>query len=204
MATDDSDDTFSRLFRREAIVSDVDLRIDVAETIVHSAAGEEEVTLEERDTHVRGAYVLSRGARDRTVGGDYTRDVAGGETFTVGSVVEEHVAGGAHVTMQVESEAILAGAYVNTVAGVAVRMAAYVDFLAWGGWAEVDVTRTHVAGVSIVSYMACAHAAGARTVLASSLVDDFVLRTETFGVLTDTRVQTNHVGCPGSGETLET
>ena len=204
MTAGNEDDTISRLFREEAVVSDVDLRIDVAETISHTALGEEAVSLEERYAHVRGAYVLSRGERDRTIAGDYTRSAGGAESSVVDTVIEEHVSGGAHVTIDVESEAILAGAYVNTVAGVALRMIGWVDFLAWGGWAEVDLTRTHIAGSVILSYMSYAHAAGARTMLASSLVDDFVLRTETFGVLTDNRAQTSHIGSPGSGETLET
>ena len=204
MATDNEGDTFSRRFREEAVVSDVDLRIDVAETISHTTLGEEAISLDRRYAHVRGAYVLARGERDRTIAGNYTRSAGGADAFTVDTAVEEHVSGGADVSIQVESEAILAGAYVNTVAGAMGRMIAWVDFLAWGGWAEVDLTRTHIAGAFILSYMSYTHAAGARTLLANSLVDDFVLRTETFGVFTDNRAQTSHIGSPGSGETLET
>ena len=81
------------------------------------------------------------------------------------------------------AEAIVGGAYTNTIAGPYLRLAGWVDFLAWGGWAEVDTIRAELSLLMIRSHVGYAHAAGVRLLMASRLVDDFQNRTENWSVI---------------------
>lgn len=204
--TDDTsggDFEFERLFRSESVVSDVDLRVDVAGE-VSQFLEQESISLADRSVHVRGDYMISRGSRSRTIDGTYERTVEETDTLAVGSAVEERVTGGVDVNMQVEDEAIMAGAYVNTVAGAYLRMTAWADFLVWGGWLEADLTRIEISGVAIRSYMGYCHIAGLRLLIARELVDDYVNRTEIFGTFVDATTGEKNLWSPGSGEMLET
>ncbi len=199
-----TEDEIRRIFREEAIVAEADLRVDVARAISRLVVRDAETTVNEKTLRARGNYQMSRGSRDRVVAGNYERKVAGDEIVKPGMVVEEYVNGGADLKAQVESEAIIGGAYVNTIGGIYLRMAAWVDYLVWGGWAEADVTRVEIAGLMIRSYMAYTHAIGARATLCSRLIDDFMTRVETIGTLTETYASKIHVGSPAGGVKLET
>ena len=157
-----TEDEVRRIFRDEAIVAEADLRVDVARAISRLVVRDQETTVDEKKLRARGNLQTSRGSRDRVVLGNYERKVGGDEIVKPGAVVEEYVNGGADLKAQVESESIVGGVYVNTIAGVYLRMAAWVDYLVWGGWGEADVSRVEIAGLMIRSYMAYAHATGIR------------------------------------------
>lgn len=201
-----NEEEIRRIFREEAVVAKADLRVDVARAISRLVVRDDETTLDEKTVRTRGNYQVSRGSRDRVVVGNYERTVGGDELVTgrsVTTIIEEYVNGGADLKAQVESEAIIGGAYVNTVAGVYLRMAAWVDYLIWGGWAEADVARTEIAGLMIRSYMAYSHAVGIRLTACSRLVDDFMNRVETFGSLNETYASKIHLGNPAGGVKME-
>ena len=200
--TSDAEVEFEKLFRSEGVISDVDLRVDVAGEMLQTLE-QESITLTDRSVHVRGDYLIGRGARSRTIDGMYTRAVEESDDFQVQSVIEERVTGGVDLKMDVEGEAIMAGAYVNTVAGASLRMTAWADFLVWGGWLEVDAIRFEIAGAMIRSYMVYEHMVACRVLAASKLVDDYVNRTELFVFFNDNTVSESHVWSPGSGEMLE-
>ena len=119
-------------------------------------------------------------------------------TNMIGAAVDEHVQGGVDYRMQRDHDIIMGGAYVNTIAGPFVRLCAFADFLCWGGWLELDVLRLEIAGIMIHAYMFYAHATGARITAACSMVDDFMIRTETFGVFLDGQSTAIHLGGPGA------
>lgn len=198
-----SGSVFDALFRKEGLVCDVDLRIDVAKNMSRTIFGDEEVHLDQRELRSRGDYVLQRKSRQRRVSGRYERTVSQTETVLAGSSVTERVDGGVKLLATVESEATIGGAYVNTIAGVSVRVCAWTDFLAWGGWLEADLVRVEIAAASIRAHMIYAHAAAVRVTVAKKLVDDWVLRTETFGTLVDNTSMKMQLGGPGSGQTME-
>ena len=193
----------SHLFRREGAVSVADLRVDVAGNVSRTVAEDETITLETKTLHARGNYSIARASRTRQVDGDYERHVEEAETLMIGAAVDEQVNGGVDYTAQLDADNIVGGAYVNTIAGPYLRIAAWADFLCWGGWLEADLARIEVAGVMIRSYMSLAHAAGARVTAANKLVDDFVIRTETFGTFVTAAGQILHLASPGGGMTVE-
>ena len=198
-----SEDEIRRIFRDEAIVAEADLRVDVARAISRLVIRDDETTLDEKTLRTRGNFQVARGGRDRVVVGNYDRHVGGDEVVKVGAVVEEYVNGGVDFKAALEAESIVGGAYVNTIAGVYLRMAGWVDYLVWGGWAEADVTRVEISGLMLRSYMAYAHATGIRATICSRLVDDFMTRTETFGTLTETYSSKIYVGAPPGGVIME-
>ena len=198
-----SERDISHLFRREGAVSVADLRVDVAGNVSRTVAEDEIITLETKTLHARGNYSIARASRTRQVDGDYERHVEEAETLMIGAAVDEQVSGGVDYTAQVDADNIVGGAYVNTIAGPYLRIAAWADFLCWGGWLEADLARIEVAGVMIRSYMSLAHAAGARVIAANKLVDDFVVRTETFGTFVTAAGQILYLASPGSGMTME-
>ncbi len=189
-----------RRFRAEALVSDGDLRIEAAKQVVRSVVGDEEVLLRERSLHARGDFSYLRGSRTVEVFGDYERHTEDGELYPIsGAPIRETVRGGVEVTAGLETEAIMGGGYVGTMVGPFLRMAAWVDFLCWGGWGEVDLARVEIAGVMIRAMTVYNHACGARILLAAGLVDDFGVRNEAFGVFTDNQAAVIHAGGPGAG-----
>ena len=193
----------SHLFRREGAVSVADLRVDVAGNVSRTIADDETIALETKTLHARGNFSVARASRTREVEGDYERHVEEAETLMIGAAVDEQVDGGVDYTAQLDADHIVGGAYVNTIAGPYLRIAAWADFLCWGGWLEADVARIEVAGVMIRSYMSLAHAAGARVTAANKLVDDFLNRTETFGTLVTAHGQILNLSSPGGGTTME-
>jgi len=207
--TDDATNTNSepsvleRLLRAEGLVSNAALRVDVAGTLSRLIGGDESVALDSQTVHARGDYAISRGRRSRRVDGTYERSVDKEELYRIESVIEERVDGAVDVHTSMESGIIVGGAYVNTIAGAYLRVTAWTDFLAWGGWVEADLVRIEIAGLMMRSHMTYGHVAGARLVSASSIVDDFTTRTESFGALNDNAVTRFDLGSPGGGITLE-
>ena len=209
---DDDDDTraeqpsdidVSRLYRREGIISNVELRVDVANQIACMILEDEEVTLDSKTTHMRGDQMVGRGSRDREVTGRYRGRVGHQDLRLAGDTIVERVEGGVDLRASVESEIIMGGAYVNTISGAYLRLCAWADFLAWGGWVETNVARIEVAALMIRSNLSYANACGARITHAVVLVDDFQTRIESFGVLDDRKLTEMNVGSPGSGVTVE-
>ena len=194
----------SKLFRSEVLVTDGDLRVEVADHVVRRTAGDEHVLLRERDTRSLGPLSITRGSRRRSIGGTYSRDTHQAETFVhaPGSTITERVHGGVKVHASMESESIIGGGYARTVVGPFLCMTAMSDFMAWGGWAEVDVARIETAGAMIRASWGYAHACGARVTLTPNLVDDWVTRVEQFGTFIDNQAMVSHLGGPGSGQEL--
>ena len=201
--SDSAPSVLERLLRAEGLVSNAALRVDVAGTLSRLIGDDESVALNSRIVHARGDYEISRGRRSRQVDGTYERNIGEADLYAIGSVIEERVEGAVDVHASVESEIIMGGAYVNTIAGAYLRVTAWADFLAWGGWVEADLARVEIAGLMIRSHKAYGHVTGARLVCASSIVDDFTTRTESFGVLNDNALTRFDLGSPGGGITLE-
>lgn len=197
-----SEEEIRRIFRTEGVLAEADLRVDVGKIVQHVTALDEDTTLEERKAHFRGNYVIEHGDRDRVVTGHYENH-AGNELLQAGTSVEEYVNGDVQLRAQVEAEAIVGGAYVNTITGVYLRLAAWADYLVWGGWAEADVIRCEIASIMIRSYMVYAHAVGARLSVAARFIDDFQTRTEVIGTLTEQYGDKVHLGSPNGGQTME-
>ena len=192
-----------RLHHADGLVSNAALRVDVAATLSRLVGGDESVAVKSQSVHARGDCEFARGRRSRRVDGTYERSVDKADLYRIESVIEERVDGAVDVHTKVESEIILGGAYINTIAGTYLRVTAWTDFLAWGGWVEADLARVEIAGLMIRSHMTYGHVAGARIVCASSIVDDFTTRTESFGVLNDNALTRLDLGSPGGGITLE-
>ena len=191
------------LLRAEGLVSNAALRADVAGTLSRLIGDDESVALNSRTVHARGDYEIARGRRLRRVDGTYERSVEKADLYMIGNVIEERVDGAVDVRASLESEIIMGGAYVNTIAGAYLRVTAWADFLAWGGWVEADLARVEIAGMMARSHKAYGHVAGARLILASSIVDDFTTRTESFGALNDNALTRFDLGSPGGGITVE-
>ena len=191
-------------FHNEALVSKADLRVDVAREVSQLIEEDENVFLTSQETYVRGSYFMKRNdGRDREVTGNYERHIEKGETLMIGESIREVVNGGVDLRATLESESMMGGAYLNTITGAYLRIAAWSDCLAWGGWVEADVTRIEMSGVMIRAYCAYIHAAGIRLSLIGRLVDDFVTRIENFGFFMDSGGQKIHLGSPGSGQIME-
>lgn len=202
MAEESAQDRMDKLFRREGIVSDADLRLDVAKKISRVILDDERVDLDSRTTHVRGDATLSRGELDQQVTGHYAIKLHG-DSRIISDNVKEVVNGGVELRAQLESETLMAGAYVNTLTGPYLRLCAWADFLAWGGWMEADMVRLEIAGVMLRAYWIYAHAGVVRLTRALILVDDFEKRIETFGIFSDMHLTIMEARTPGSGDTLE-
>ena len=199
-----SEEVVERLFRSEVLVSEADVRIDVAARMDRGVAGDDDRRLHEERVHVRGDATEQHGELDRHVSGKYERTVDDTDLFLVGERFEERLEGGVDYHAKVECQAIVGGGYAGVIAGPCLRLSGWVDYLGWGGWAESDAARVEIAGVMLRSHLAYAHLSGARVVRASTLVDDFVNRIETFGTGAETYGTAIHTGAPGSGVTLET
>ncbi len=201
--SDPGPSVLERLLQAEGLVSNAELRVDVAATLSRLVGGDESVALKRQSVHARGDYEISRSGRSRRVDGTYERTVDKADLYRIESMIEERVDGAVDAHASLESEIIMGGAYVNTIAGAYLRVTAWTDFLAWGGWVEADLARVEIAGLMVRSHMTYGHVAGARLVCASSIVDDFTTRTESFGALNDNALTRLDLGCPGGGITLE-
>ena len=189
---------YSHLFRGEGVVSDVDLRVDVAHNFHRYVAGNEEIEVDVHGLRVDASIAITRGARTRHVG-SYERFTHHEEMVMVGERVVETVHGGVHQKAAFAAEAIVGGAYTNTIAGPYLRLAGWVDFLAWGGWAEIDAIRAELSLLMIRSHVGYAHAAAVRLTMASRLVDDFQNRTENWALSSDSTTTYTDTGAPGGG-----
>ena len=198
-----SDNATDKLFRRESIVTDIDLRVDVADQISKIILGDEDVTLNSTETHVRGDMTTRRGSRNREVTGNYEDKVDHADTRMVQQAIREVARGGVELRAAVESETIMGGSYSNAIIGPYLRLCVWSDFLAWGGWVEADLARVEITELMIRAHMAYAHAAAVRITKASTLIDDFQVRHESFGVFDDSKTTETNIGSPGSGTTLE-
>ena len=199
----DSELDINRLFRNEGLISHVDLRVEVAREWRRTVVGDSNIKLQEVNSHIRGGLVEMRGSRDRTVGGNYERRVGSDEVFAVGASIDERVEGGVTLNAESESDWIIGGAYVNTIVGPYLRLTAWADFMAWGGWLEVDTARVEIANLMIRAEFFYLHLAGARITCAYGLMDDFVNRIENFGVAAEAHGVDLTASMPGGGMTIE-
>ena len=192
----------ARLFRREGIVSDADLRVDVAREISEMILGDERERLDNKTVNVRGGHVVSAGSRERRVEGNLVSHVHA-DTVNPASMLEETVLGRVDLLARLEAESIIGGAYINVITGGFMRMAAWADYLIWGGYLEADVIRMEVGAGMIRAYMGYVHAAGIRVMAATTLVDDYSNRTENFGMCNDNTTGDDYLIAPGGGTCLE-
>ena len=198
------EEVVKRLFRGEVLVSEADFRIDVTARMDRGVAGDDDRRLQEERAHVRGDAAREYGEHDRHVAGRYERSVDDTDLFLVGERFEERLEGGVDYRAKLECQAIVGGGYAGVIAGPCLRLSGWVDYLGWGAWSESDAARVEIAGVMLRTRLALCHVSGARVVRASTLVDDFVNRIETFGTGAETYGTAIHSGAPGSGVTLET
>ena len=187
-----------RIFRNESFVTDLDRRYDTASRYERIVLGDDRIALDEMRTHIRGKVVQQYGERSRAAR-RFKRTTDNQETFLVGSRYEETAHGPVTLTAKYSAEAIVGGAYINTITHAYLRIAGWIDCMAWGGWVEADAIRCEIALLMIHSYVGYAHASVARLTLASRMVDDFVNKYEAFGVRDESGGNRIELGGPGSG-----
>lgn len=188
-------------FRSEALVSDGDLRLEVAKAVVHQVGRNEQVLLRNDKRSVfLDSLLISRGSSTHTVHGDYRRISEESDIIMLdkGGSYSEVVAGGVDQHASVEGESMIGGVYTYSQVGPFTRMAAFCDFLAWGGWAEVDATRVELAVTAIRSYMGYVHGVGMRNLACGMLFDDWINRTENFGTFVDNQAEATILGGVGA------
>lgn len=192
------------IFRAETMVTDVDLRLDVAARMLR-VADSEDIEVDERDVRVFGNMANIRGGREIVVDGDYARKVVQSNmTMLNKGYVKEEVRGATREQFSVESEAIMAGGFVAFNAGPCQRMLAMSDQLCWGGWVEVDGTRVDIAKFAFRTFIAYNHNVGIRMTRGHNYIDDYSIRRERFGTLRDEQKRSVHSGMPGSDLKQET
>ena len=193
-----------QIFRKEWLITDADMRADTALIVNRYIAGDEIVTVKSSVLNAYDAMRTNRRNRTRTAG-TYELDSSGNDiNLAVGAEIKETVHGGVMLTAALSSEAMIGGAYAHTIgAGAYLRLAAWTDLMAWGGWAEVDTTRIEIALLMIRSMVGYAHAAGMRVGVASRYIDDFQNRTMAVTQATLTGATYDEVGDPSGGVTNE-
>ena len=196
---EEQDALLRRILREEALVTDGELRVEVARVLQRSVTGDEDVKLYEKKISTRGAWSMTRASRSQTVEADYRQRTARTEILMFDGSYTETVEGGVYQNASVEAEHIVGGAYTGNWFGPILRTVAFCDFLAWGGWADADATRIEIAGLSIRAYMGYAHAAALRVIKAGALIDDWQARTETFGTFVDNQTDAILLGGGPSG-----
>ena len=191
------DDT---LFRKEGLISEVDLRVDVTRNMSRTVKGEESIKLsEDKSIHSRGNYTVTRASRTRRVGGDYERSIATADNYTItGGQIFEQVDNGVNYVARQEQQIIMAGPYVNTVAGPAMHIGAWLDALIWGGYMEADGVRIELSATAVRSYMTSAHVSAMRIMRTNRLMYD--IGTQTFNTTTKVKRRETYilVGTPGA------
>ena len=188
----------TKIFRSETLVTDTDLRVDVADSLRRTVVGNEIIDTKTHSTHVRGDFSQQAGERDRTVG-SYDRSTDNDEIYVINGSYKEEVRGRMTIKAVQSAEALVGGTYTNTITGAYLRLAAWCDMMVWGGWLEADLIRTEIAGLMIRSHVTFAHTAAVRLTVASRLVDDLTHRVERFGLFLDYEQIYNSAGCPGGG-----
>ena len=190
----------SHLFRNESLVSDADLRVDIAKNYERYVAGDEEISVKTATLGANGFMAFMRGTRDRTAGSFRQRTSDSEVTMTVKHSVDETVEGGVLQQAVFSAEAMIGGAYANTIlGGPYMRLAAWVDSMAWGAWAEADVVRLELSLLMIRSHFGYAHAAGLRLTMASRLIDDFQTRSISKGTWSISGTTYMEAGDPAGG-----
>ena len=86
------------------------------------------------------------------------------ELVLAATSVDEVVHGKVTLTARYGAEAMVGGSYTNVVTGGLMRVAGWVDLMAWGAWVELDVARVEIAALMVRSYLGYAHAALVRIV----------------------------------------
>lgn len=201
---DELEDRYRRTLREEALVTSGDLRLEVARVLDRSIAGEENVLLHSRHSRFRCPLNISRESRTRVVNGSYDHHTSRADIIRLEGSLTETVEGPVVQHASQEAEHILGGVYFGTWVGPFMRTVAYADFLAWGGWADVDATRIEIGGLVIRAYMAFVGLVGMRIFQSTSLIDDWQMRTETFGTFIDNQADATFLGGPGAGTQLHT
>lgn len=196
------EERYRRILRQEAMVTDGDLRLEVARVFERAITGDEEVLLRKRQAYFRGPLSIQRRNRTMEVRGNYHQDTGRAEIFSFTGTVSETVQGGVYQQASVEAEHIVGGAYTGVWNGMVVCLAAWSDYLAWGGWADTDASRIEIVALSIRAYMGYAHLAAMRIIKSTMFIDDWQMRTETFGTLIDNYTSATKLGGPGSGTEL--
>ena len=188
-------------FRSEAMVSDGDLRLEVAKAVVRNVGGDEKVLLRgDRKSHFFKDLQVVRDSRQHTIHGDYERKSDQSELTMLQNNGDyfEVVAGGVHQHATLEAESIVGGAYNMNQVGIYLRMTAFCDFLAWGVWGEADVLRVEMSMYAIRAYMGYAHAVGHRLYMAGTLFDDWINRIENYGTFVDQQGDSTVLGGVGA------
>ena len=188
---------------RSGIQSGAELEIELAQDLLEWVEGRSETGVAELESRIDGDSWLEAGARERLFSGDFERDVGALEAERA-QRIEERFEGGLDYRASLEEQKIVGGACTVALTGVRTVISGWSDQLAFGGWAQADQARCDIASVLVRSHMALAHAAGARIVRASGLIDDYTVRNESFAVGAETYATTYHIGAPGSGVILET
>ncbi len=172
------------------LISDGDVKIEVAKAIQRHVGGDLHIDLKgsSESLFCRDLQQVRKWRR-RIVNGSYTRNSGKTDMTLCNHTYKEVVVGGVQQHATVEGESIIGGAYIANHIGLFMRITAFADFMAWGGWAEVDAIRVELCLVGIRSYMGYAHAAVGKQILAGNLFDDWVNRTENFGSLNETHTQ---------------
>lgn len=189
-----------RLVRNEALVSNGELRLEVAKAIERTVMGSETIMVREYATHIGGDWLEVRAESDRSVGGSLERKCDHSDLIMIkGGDIREVVNGGVHQHATVDGEAIVGGGYNGNQVGPFLRLTAFCDFLSWGMWLEADASRVEMAMLGLRAYMAYVHQVGLKSQLAAHFFDDWLQRTENIGVLVDNQGAATRMGGVGSG-----
>lgn len=191
-----------RIFRRECLITDAELRVDVANEVLKTVIGNESISLESKSIVSKGNASVIRGNRERIVNGNY-HSQANSVSYKVTGSVTETVTGNVNQFMKFEAEHIIAGSYNALYRGAYIRTSVWTDFLIWGGWLEVDVLRIEMTGMAIKSYAVYNHAIGARITLAGAFVDDQTFRNEYIGAAVLSAASKGELRAPGGGQVME-
>ena len=165
------------LFRRECIVSVMNKRVDVADSITKSGTSYERIILNDKVTNLTGMLV-NRGGRIREVKGNYKKRVDKEETLVLGVSYHEEVHGSAVQEAKMEMENIFGGTHLSIINGVLCRQAAWADSMIFGLFTENIGAKVEIAAFGIRSYVMFTGQSLSRTIIASKFIDDFTVRTD--------------------------
>ena len=161
----------SPIFRREALLTRADRRVDSSSRLERIHIGSERIDVGAVKIHIHGDLVHRYGERDREVGSykRMTRWEEGGRIspgrhwqkwMKVGSLFRETAGGGYKIHAEFSAESMVGGGFKHTITGAFMRLAAWIDFMAWIAWTELDVVRVEIAAMMIRSHIGYAHAVG--------------------------------------------
>ena len=188
----------SHIFRSESFVTHTDRRIDTASRLDRITLGDEAIEVDSVVTHVRGYLSQRYSERDREAG-SYKRTTDNEEMVQVGTRFRERAHEGYRIRAKFSAEAMVGGAYTQTISGAYLRIAGWIDFMAWVGWFEVDAIKIELAAMMVRSHIGYAHAAVVRLCVASRIIDDYTLRTEKIELLSESGGTYQCIGAPGGG-----